>query len=72
MAKTNRCVPDDHPIMYMDGMKDSWTTAGQLTALKAIRLKCYDCSGGSRSEVRKCTVESCPLFPFRCAPQKSS
>ena len=33
--------------------------------VKAIREKCLDCCGGSYLEVEKCTVESCPLFPFR-------
>ena len=36
-----------------------------LTPLKAIRAKCVDCSGGSRSEVRDCTIVSCPLYVYR-------
>lgn len=36
-----------------------------LTPMKAIRLKCYDCSGFSFSEVRQCTVTGCPLYPYR-------
>ena len=31
--------------------------------LKAIRLKCLDCSNGSSHEVRFCPVMSCPLYP---------
>lgn len=33
--------------------------------LKAIRLKCLDCSGDSAEEARKCVIPDCPLFPFR-------
>ena len=35
------------------------------TPLKALRAKCIDCSGGSRSEVKHCPVTDCPLYPFR-------
>jgi len=44
----------------------------RLTALKAIRLRCLDCSGGSSYEVKNCpcnrnegVLEKCPLYPFR-------
>lgn len=33
--------------------------------LKAIRLHCIDCSGGSQQEVRLCVMPDCPLYPFR-------
>ena len=33
--------------------------------LKAIRLKCLDCSVYSVAEVRECFAKSCPLYPFR-------
>ena len=33
--------------------------------LKAIRLKCLDCSGWNQSEVFKCVHEACILFPLR-------
>lgn len=33
--------------------------------LKAIRLFCLECVGGVNSEVRRCSVEDCPLFRFR-------
>ena len=31
----------------------------------AIRLKCLDCSGGSRKEVHNCKIKECPLWPYR-------
>jgi len=37
----------------------------QLTPVKAIRLKCVDCCAGQLNEVKLCTVEDCPLFPYR-------
>jgi len=37
----------------------------RLTPLKAIRLKCLDCCGGSRKEVRLCPAKDCPLWPYR-------
>lgn len=37
----------------------------RISPLKAIRLKCLDCSCGSSNEVKLCPVTGCPLFPFR-------
>jgi len=36
-----------------------------LTALKAIRLKCMECSCDNAAEVKLCPVISCPLWPYR-------
>lgn len=33
--------------------------------LKAIRLFCLDCCGGSSNEVKFCTAPNCALYPFR-------
>ena len=33
--------------------------------LRAIRLKCYDCSAYQINEVNNCNITTCPLFPFR-------
>ena len=35
-----------------------------MTPMKAIRAKGLDCCGTSH-EVRLCTVEKCPLYPYR-------
>ena len=35
--------------------------------VKAIRNYCLECSGGQPSEVRKCPITQCPLYPFRFA-----
>ena len=37
----------------------------RITPLKAIRLKCLDCSNGSSNEVKLCPAKKCPLYPFR-------
>ena len=33
--------------------------------VKAIKMKCLDCSGDSLDEVRQCPITSCALYPFR-------
>ena len=35
------------------------------TPLKAIRLKCLECSNGSSNDVKECEIDSCELFHFR-------
>jgi hypothetical protein len=35
------------------------------TPLKAARLHCLECCGGSANEVRLCPAASCALWPFR-------
>lgn len=37
----------------------------RVSPIKAIRLKCLDCSCGSSNEVKQCPVVKCPLYPFR-------
>jgi hypothetical protein len=44
--------------------KECFKTA-DLTPTKAIRAKCMECSNQSPSEVRKCEIQYCPLYPFR-------
>jgi hypothetical protein len=39
---------------------------GKNRSLKeAVRLKCIECSAFQYSEVRDCTITTCPLHPFR-------
>lgn len=37
----------------------------QTNPVKVIREKCLDCCCGNAKEVKLCTVEECPLHPFR-------
>ncbi len=40
------------------------------TILKAIRINCLDCCGGSTKEIEKCTVE-CSMKPYRFGKDQS-
>lgn len=31
----------------------------------AIKMKCLECSGNSKKEVRECVIKNCALYPFR-------
>ena len=33
--------------------------------LRAIKLKCLDCSSYNTNEIKECPVKKCPLYPFR-------
>ena len=37
----------------------------KIPLLKVIRKKCLDCCCGQHSEVRKCNITDCPLWPYR-------
>lgn len=37
----------------------------QTNPVKVIREKCLDCCCGSIKEVKLCTAERCPLWPWR-------
>ena len=36
-----------------------------MTPLKAIKVKCLDCSCDSKKEVKLCWDKNCALYPFR-------
>lgn len=36
-----------------------------LTPIKAIRAKCLDCSNNQYTEVERCPVTKCSLYPYR-------
>lgn len=35
------------------------------TPIKAIRAKCKDCTCGQLQDIKDCTIEKCPLHPYR-------
>jgi len=37
----------------------------KLTPIRAIRLKCLDCTCSQKNEVRYCEIDTCPLWPYR-------
>ena len=46
-------------------MRTEVMTMKVLTPIKAIRAYCIECSGGMTKEVKLCTAEKCPLYPYR-------
>lgn len=67
----NNEIEDDVPFVEekfdeetLQDMKDA--QEGNITSpLKAIKLFCIDCCGGSFQEVKKCPCKKCPLYNFR-------
>ena len=53
-----------HTFTYIKGAQAVEETRS-LSAGKAIRFKCLDCSGGSHADVTNCHITLCPLWPFR-------
>jgi hypothetical protein len=37
----------------------------RISRAKAIKLHCIECSGYEKSEVKKCGILTCPLWPYR-------
>ena len=37
----------------------------KTSPLKAIREKCLECCCGSSTEVKECTAQKCPIYPYR-------
>jgi hypothetical protein len=60
-----KIVPADHTVSYMFGLKTVTKRAADLTPLRAIRLKCFDCSGGSAKVANECHILACPCWPYR-------
>jgi len=50
---------DNSNTVVEEGLK------GMLTPIKAIRANCLRCSVNQPSEVKKCVIPDCPLFPYR-------
>jgi len=49
-----------HTFVCKSGLKTK-----ELTAMKAVRQKCLECSAWSFSEVKACPATDCALWPFR-------
>jgi len=41
------------------------------TPLKAIRLKCLDCSNNQPLEIKECPIKECPLYRYRLGKNPS-
>ena len=60
-----RSVPDKHKLATQRAL------LGQITRSTAIRVKCLQCSGYQREEIKVCSVITCALFPVRPYQDKS-
>ena len=49
-----------HKVQVKDGVFEY-----RLTAMKAIRMRCLDCSNWQQGEVKNCPLYTCALWPFR-------
>ena len=61
----NQTENDDLEMETDENEETANTPGKRISPIKAIRLKCVECSGGSRHEVSLCSIESCALYPFR-------
>lgn len=52
-------VPEKHKIATRRAL------LGQITRSTAIRVKCLQCCGYQREEIKTCSVLTCALFPVR-------
>ena len=60
-----------HTFKYLLNGKEVIETKS-ISASKAIRYNCLDCSGGSIGAVRECDITKCPLWPFRMGKGRPS
>jgi len=65
MAKARAAKGNDTGKPYEGSDKRPSSTMKKTTPMKAIRAQCYDCVGGSSSEIAKCPAKECALFPYR-------
>lgn len=55
-----------YPILQPDGSVKS----KPMNIRRAIKERCFNCSGWSKQDVRACTHENCPLHRFRLGTTK--
>jgi hypothetical protein len=65
LCPSTRCA--HHPFRFGRNPDEKMTDdAGKtITALRAIKDRCIDCSGGSKHEVAACKFTACDNFAFR-------
>jgi hypothetical protein len=62
---TKQKFTKDYEVVQMTATGYKTHKLDTLTPMRAIRIKCIDCSGGLVGEVAHCAVVECPLYPFR-------
>ncbi len=61
-----RYYREDIPDIYNGMFRRLWDKAMTGKSLRAaVDAKCADCSCWQNSEIRECTVATCPLWPYR-------
>lgn len=65
-AYVEQSVPDKHKLATQRAL------LGQITRSTAIRVKCLQCCGYQREEIKVCTVITCALFPVRPYQDKNA
>ena len=58
-------------VKHIIRTKDGKTTEVELTRQQAITFFCTECMGFEAAEVKKCTANLCPLYPYRKGTYKS-
>jgi hypothetical protein len=53
------------PSIYKIGAIKAMLDPKSISPRRAIRLKCCDCSGWQREEIKECTMKQCPLYGHR-------
>jgi hypothetical protein len=61
------------PIKHTIKSRDGGTRTVNLTPIKAVRFHCVDECAGTAREVKRCTSQLCPLYPYRLGsnPERS-
>ncbi len=58
VAKQVQGIPEKYQGIYRQAMTGR-------RALKGIRAKCLDCMCYQEAEIRNCSIDHCPLWPYR-------
>jgi len=60
-------MPVEHETLTKTGKE-----LKSLNKKKAIRLKCFNCSGWSQKDVKECKTTDCKLYPYRMSENPNS
>ena len=58
IQKCQQSIPEVYRSNYKKAMSGNSRAA-------AVKAKCLDCTCWNRTEVAHCSVETCPLWPYR-------
>ncbi len=60
------------PIKHTIKSRNGGTRTVYLTPIRGVRFHCIECAGTAQ-EVKRCTCQLCPLYPYRLGsnPERS-